>query len=151
MTTPVASIARRVASTISGPVPSPGISVMRCAVTVVALVPRAARRSSGRLRRFLPGLHRLVARDLEIVTLLRRALIDGPAHHRPRGQPLAAGPELRQQAAVEQGPRLARQEAHAVRVLEARARPRDLRFIVLVRRGRAGLVVHGEAATLPDL
>jgi len=28
--TPVASIARRVASTISGPVPSPGMSVMVC-------------------------------------------------------------------------------------------------------------------------
>src|SRR6267378_2806163 len=31
--TPVASIARRVASTISGPVPSPGISVMVCVRT----------------------------------------------------------------------------------------------------------------------
>src|SRR5439155_590582 len=30
MATPVASIARRVAATISGPVPSPGMSVMRC-------------------------------------------------------------------------------------------------------------------------
>src|SRR5205809_2804371 len=38
--TPVASIARRVASTISGPVPSPGMSVMRC-VSAVSPSPAA--------------------------------------------------------------------------------------------------------------
>src|SRR5438128_2374219 len=132
--TPVASTARRVASTISGPVPSPGMSVMRCVVTVVILVPWAARRSFGRPCRFLPGLHRLVARDLEIVTLLRRALVDGPAHDGPRRQRLATVSQLREQATGEQRLRFAREEAHAQRDLEARGRARDHGLVVPVQR-----------------
>src|SRR5262245_27563027 len=66
--TPVASRTRRVASVSSGPVPSPGMSVTRCAMR--RFYPLNARRPSGRfLRRmddFKPGLEGIVAVETEI-------------------------------------------------------------------------------------
>src|SRR5438309_2378401 len=125
--TPVASIARRVASTISGPVPSPGMRVILCvAITCsisgfagdrlrqVGLAPRgkAARRSISfrLLRRLFRGLHRLVAGDGQIVTLRGGALLDRPAHDHAGGERLPARAELREEPAGQEGPRLAREE-----------------------------------------
>ncbi len=72
MSAPVASMTRRVASAISGPVPSPGMSVTACAIggaTLHGPTKGVALCGPGRLRLvgdFKPGLEGVVAVETEI-------------------------------------------------------------------------------------